>query len=254
MDLLNNEFKAPLYIQIESLIENKIVGQEYLPGERLPGERELASTYGVNRMTVKRAINNLVSRGFLIRKQGSGTYVKSHGIGDKYYFDLAFTNEQSNAGISELLAKNGIKVSNQILGREMIVRSHFLAKKLGLSADDEIFGLHRVRNIDNEPFAVEYNYLPGSLFANAMEIDFQTIGLYDYMNSKGAQPRHVYQRIQTLRAMEKEATLLQVDKGDWLYLIQYQSADQKGRLVEYTESFLNPEKVNLKFTVVKPSI
>ena len=65
----------PLYRQIMNLILNKINQQDLLPGDQLPSERLLAKYLSVNRSTVVRSLEELVSMGILIRKQGSGTFV-----------------------------------------------------------------------------------------------------------------------------------------------------------------------------------
>ena len=64
------DYRMPLYIQLQDIIIKKIEEKKYLPGEAIPSERKMAETYGVNRMTVKRAINKLVELGYLIRKPG----------------------------------------------------------------------------------------------------------------------------------------------------------------------------------------
>jgi len=249
VDSLNDLSHAPLYIQIENLIETKILNKEYLPGSRLPSERDLAKTYGVNRMTIKKAIHNLIDRGLLFSKQGSGTFVQTHGIGDKFYFD--FNEKQSNSGITEVLQNKGINVENQIIGKEILNDIPYFEAKLNIKEHDAIFGLHRVRKVKDIPFAVEYSYLPYSLFHDAMNVDFKKVGLYDYMNSKGHQPINVLQQTQAIKSLDKESRLLDIAKNKTIYYVQYMSTDEDGTIVEYTESYLNPEEVNLKFTLGK---
>ena len=54
------DYRMPLYMQLKEIIIKRIEDGEYLPGEKIPSEREMADTYGVNRMTVKNAISSLV--------------------------------------------------------------------------------------------------------------------------------------------------------------------------------------------------
>ena len=54
------DYRMPLYIQLQDIIIKKIEEKQYLPGEAIPSERKMAEAYGVNRMTVKRAVNKLV--------------------------------------------------------------------------------------------------------------------------------------------------------------------------------------------------
>ena len=54
------DYRMPIYIQLQDIIVKKIEENKYLPGEAIPSERKMAEMYGVNRMTVKRAVSKLV--------------------------------------------------------------------------------------------------------------------------------------------------------------------------------------------------
>lgn len=247
---MNDLFHAPLYIQIENLLERKILSKEFLPGSRIPSERDIATQYGVNRMTVKKAIDSLKTKGLVYRKQGSGTYVTaSNSDKGSLYFNLSFTDKNSNLGISELLTKKGIRFSNEVLGKAFITGNSFFNDKLKLTKKEKVFALHRIRKIKNKPFAIEYNYLPAKLFANALKIDFKNVSLYDYMDSKDHRPVYFSQFIQVLPAMKKEARLLKVKTGCLLYCIIYLGYDSQNNAVEYTESYFNADELSLQFTL-----
>ena len=64
------DYRMPLYMQLKEIIIKRIEDGEYLPGEKIPSEREMADTYGVNRMTVKNAISSLVEANILYRVHG----------------------------------------------------------------------------------------------------------------------------------------------------------------------------------------
>lgn len=72
---INKQDKTPLYQQITSQIIQAIQQGQLMPGDKLPPERQLSQLYGVNRSTVVRALEELVSLGWITRKQGSGTRV-----------------------------------------------------------------------------------------------------------------------------------------------------------------------------------
>lgn len=247
---MNDLFHAPLYIQIENLLEKKILSKEFLPGSKIPSERDLAIQYGVNRMTVKKAIDALREKGLLYRKQGSGTYVTSSNVDkENVYFNLSFTDKNSNSGISELLTKNGIHFSNEVIGKEIISNNAFLNDKLEQTNNDQVFALHRIRQIEDNPFAIEYNYLPAALFSGALDVDFKNVSLYDYMDSKKHRPVHISQFIQVVPALKKEARLLKTDEGSLLYYIVYLGYDEQNNAVEYTESYLVSDELHLQFTL-----
>ena len=66
---------VPLYIQIAEGLIAQIEQGDLTPGDRLPPERELSETLGVNRMTLRQALRVLDAQGLLIRQRGSGTYI-----------------------------------------------------------------------------------------------------------------------------------------------------------------------------------
>ena len=68
-------YQIPLYIQLKNLIIQRIKDGEYLPGEKIPSEREMSALYHINRMTVKHAINTLIDEGYLFRVKNNGTFV-----------------------------------------------------------------------------------------------------------------------------------------------------------------------------------
>ena len=65
----------PLYVQIAEGLLDQIESGQLHPGDRLPPERELSETLGVNRLTLRRALRVLEGRGLLSRRQGAGTYI-----------------------------------------------------------------------------------------------------------------------------------------------------------------------------------
>ena len=68
-------YNAPIYLQLREVVRSKIEDGEYAPGTAIPSENLLASTYGINRLTVRSAIDALVNEGLLKRVQGKGVYV-----------------------------------------------------------------------------------------------------------------------------------------------------------------------------------
>ena len=103
------DYRMPLYIQLQDIIIKKIEEKKYLPGEAIPSERKMAETYGVNRMTVKSAINKLVEQGYLIRKLGAGTYVAQR---DYKKIDLSYMDEIT--GGKGITFATGTQVSNSM--------------------------------------------------------------------------------------------------------------------------------------------
>ena len=75
--MLDQNSAVPLYEQLKGAISADIISGVYKPGTRLPSEAELEAEYGVSRITVRRAVKELVAEGFIVKKQGKGTFVRS---------------------------------------------------------------------------------------------------------------------------------------------------------------------------------
>lgn len=75
-----NSKNAPLYQQIFEEIKSAIEEGVYAPKERIPSEPELAAQYGVSRITVRRAVEDLCAEGYLVKQQGRGTFVSTPHI------------------------------------------------------------------------------------------------------------------------------------------------------------------------------
>jgi GntR family transcriptional regulator len=72
---INPDGPVPIYMQVADFIAAKIASGEWAPGRRLPGERDLASEWGVAYLTVRRAMQELRKRGLVVTVQGRGNYV-----------------------------------------------------------------------------------------------------------------------------------------------------------------------------------
>jgi GntR family transcriptional regulator, arabinose operon transcriptional repressor len=74
-DVINRNINKPIYKQIEDVILTGIKNDKYKAGEVIPSERELSEKLNVSRYTIRKAIEELVNKGYLYRKQGNGTFV-----------------------------------------------------------------------------------------------------------------------------------------------------------------------------------
>ena len=234
-------YKAPLYEQIEHLLYKKIKTREYFPGQKIPSERQLAEHYKISRNTVKRAINSLVKQGLLVRKLGKGTFVVS-GIDQR--FNISFENSNS---MTDSLSSSGISIANKQIKFFTNIDSKFLRQKLALKENESVYGVQRLKLHNGKPFALENSYVPGKYFPNFYKIDFNHIGLYDYMNSMGHELKYhqTYQQLETL--MSEEAKLLQISTNSFVFKSCYSTVDREDNIIEYTESYVKANEGKIHY-------
>ncbi len=72
---ISRQSPLPLYAQVRQILERELVEKQMQPGQMLPSEDDLARRFHVSRMTIRRALDQLVSQGRLRRVQGQGTFV-----------------------------------------------------------------------------------------------------------------------------------------------------------------------------------
>lgn len=142
--------RLPLYMQLSELLTREIGAGRWQPGERLPTEAALADRLGVAIGTLRKALAELESRGLLLRRQGSGTYVRqalpSDGQRSIYGF---FRLERADGG--------GGLPSADVLGFDRIPRPAALPALGGAPADapQPVWRVRRLRLLDGRPAALE---------------------------------------------------------------------------------------------------
>ena len=156
MELSRNTFE-PLYYQIRENLREKIHNHEYAAGSMIPSEADLCQLYGVSRVTVRRAVLDLVQEGLLTRGKGKGTFVEeSYGL---------TTVGGVQSFTQELLGLN-MRPTAKLLSCKIRPASRSLREKLSLDDGEEVVTVSRLRLADNEPCMVEvmnfpYKLVPG---------------------------------------------------------------------------------------------
>ena len=163
----------PIYQQITSYIKEYIEKGIYQKGNIIPSEQELCKQFNTSRMTVRRAISELVNDGSLYRVQGRGTFV-SHFV---------FRNSLEVLGFSYHMTKLGFKPSSKILSFETKKPDACIAEELRILPTDNVFLLSRVRMADLEPIAIENVYLPEKRFMGLDKYSFEENSLYDTLRT-----------------------------------------------------------------------
>ncbi|MGQ9637417.1 MAG: GntR family transcriptional regulator, partial [Thermodesulfobacteriota bacterium] len=145
----------PIYYQIKQTIKDWVVNREYLPGEKIPSENELAYKFKVSRLTIRQALSHLIQEGFLITRRGDGTFVTEDlNLINRYNFEFrGLLDDFFFAQISEVKAKS-VEI-NRILVPKVI------REKLDIEAEEnEVIQVKRVRYIRDRLLTYSINYLP----------------------------------------------------------------------------------------------
>lgn len=231
--------------RIKHLIIERIENNEYLAGEAIPSERELAAAYGVSRFAVRTAIDDLVRRRYLNRIPGSGTFVRKP---DFTKIALGVLQENENTSFSLLARRFGIHHSNKLISAGILTGNHYFAQKLQLKETDEIYGIQRVRIGNHQPMVLEYTFMPYHLFPDIANYNFEHFSLYDYMALKNHLPVSFQETMRMQKAAQHVKRALKIETDDEIInYLEITGFDRFGHLVEYTQSYSMPHNLEVRF-------
>nr|WP_243423714.1 GntR family transcriptional regulator [Fusibacter tunisiensis] len=245
MILIKKPYVPPLYIQIKDALIEKINSGELEGGSQLPSERELSEAYNISRMTARNALTQLVDLGYAYRVKGKGTFARLPNF-ERDFVKLS--------GFSQMLISRGIKPSNKVVNFSIVEADKKIASLLELTIGTKIYEIVRVRYGDQIPLALEYSYLPVSLFDNLLEYDFETHSLYEVIETVYKHKlKFSKQWIRITTLYKNEANYLDVVENTPAFLLESVSYDLNERVVEATRS-LNIGDRTTFYTELWPSV
>jgi DNA-binding GntR family transcriptional regulator len=212
---------VPMYYQVAQQLEQAIESGELAAGTRLDGELALADLLGVSRPTLRRAIEYLVDRGYLVRRRAVGTRV----VHPKVRRPVELTSLYDDLTASR---KNP---RTTVLSLETAAATDRVAHALGLNDGDEVLAIERLRHADGRPLAIMRNWLPLGL----VELDAERLGrsgLYQLMRAAGIGLHLASQTIGARGATAAEARLLEAHKGEPLLTMERITYNENGQSVE----------------------
>jgi GntR family transcriptional regulator len=198
---INRQDKTPLYDLIEQNLRELILRGQLVLGETMPSEWELADLYGVSRLTVRKAVDNLTRQGWLIRRHGVGTFVDHPSITEISPSKLSFT---------EQMRAIGRMPSSRLISLHVVAADVEVANMLKLEQGDPVVEIVRVRLADDVPILLETSYLSQKRFPgleNATELTSSS--LYEWLGTH-------YQTNVTVMDQTLEPVLLKEDQAQYL--------------------------------------
>ena len=217
---------GPLYLQLQRRIADAIASGRLAPGDSLPAERDLAAMTGLSRVTVRNAIQALVTSGQLVQRRGSGTFVqqKVERLEQALSLLTSFTED---------MARRGRTVDSHWMSRRIDAPAPEEVMALGLGADDRVARLERVRRSDGVPLAIERASIPASVLPAPEAVEGS---LYLALEQRGMRPVRAVQRISAANLGPRDAELLGVTPGVAGLRIERIGYLASGRVVEFTRS------------------
>ena len=225
---------GPRYVQLRQRLADGVSQGVLPPGSPLPPEREIAAITEFSRVTVRKAIQSLAEDGTIIQRQGSGSFIASK----PEHIEQRLTRLTS---FSEDMERRGKSATARWLERGLYLPSPEETEALGLSSEDSVARIVRLRLADGEPIAIERASLPTDILPNPLIVERS---LYEVLDQSGVRPVRALQKISAVNLSEANAELLAVPTGDAGLQIERISYTDSDRIVEFTQSIYRGDAYN----------
>jgi GntR family transcriptional regulator len=221
---LDESNSLPLYQQLQRALRQAIETHVLAPDDALPPERDLATDFNVSRITVRKAIDGLVSDGLLLRRQGSGTFVRARV--EKNFSKLTSFSEDMRARGRSPRSVWLRKSSGTVTPEESLT--------LRSSPGTPVYRFHRIRFADDAPMALEYATILASCLPS---IDAVESSVYAALERAGNRPVRALQRLRAVLLTGEQAKLLQAKEKDAGLLVERLGFLKDGRAAEFSLSY-----------------
>jgi GntR family transcriptional regulator len=215
---------SPLYMQVARKLVKDVRSGRYQVDQALPSERVLSERLDVSRVTARKAIDQLVEQGLVVRRRGSGNYIAPR-------IEQPLSNLSS---FSEQLQQRGYQPSSQWLRREVVLADADEQLSLGLSPGTRVARLERLRLADEVVMAFEVSVIPATVLPRPENVNGS---LYAHLGKTGHMPARALQHIRAMNAPAQLADRLGVPEGHALLFITRIGYTEHGQAVELTHSY-----------------
>ena len=229
--------KTPIWQAIAHALRGDLADGRYSPGDKLPTEAALAERFGVNRHTVRHALQALIDEGLIRTRRGAGAFVAAtptdYAIGNRVRFH-------------ENLIAAGRRPEKRKLSVEERAATQGEAMALSITAGDLVCAYHGLSLADGQPVAIFESIFPqGTLPGISEALDhtssvtaaLEMAGITDYTRAST--------RLTAVRATATQALHLQLKEGDPLLRSTGVNVDAQGRPVEYGRTWFAGDRITL---------
>ncbi|WP_025782811.1 GntR family transcriptional regulator [Sporosarcina sp. D27] len=230
------EKNQALHAYIKEDLLNRIKSGTYQVGDRIPTELELCKDFDVSRTTVRTALKQLTIEGYLVRKQGNGTFVAEHKVKQT----LSHTVKR----YSDQIAIQGKKAEISVVSIQVIPATELLTKVLHVSINDPIQCIERVRKANGEPTQFEIAYIPWKL-APGITKEHAESSLYETLKTNyHLQIAKTTEHVEIAFPDDRVAHILKYKEGLPCFYIETVAEDVEGNVFEYSRSYFRGDKTN----------
>lgn len=235
------ELPTPLYYQIQLVLRERIDQGYYIREGMLPSEVELSREFGVSRITVARAINELALLGLVERRRGAGTRIVPR--------DMAAAVPGDIDGLLENLTDMGNRTQVKVLEFGYTLPMPDVQAELQVGATELVQRAVRVRSYKRAPFSYLTSYVPGHIGQSFGEADMAVHSLLSLLERNGVKVGSARQAFGAVLADPKTGQALDVPVGTPLLSIKRTVCDREGHPVEYIRILYRTDRYQYRMTM-----
>ncbi len=231
------------YVAVREHLQRRIRAMQ--PGEQLPTEPVLCQEYGVSRITVRRAVDDLIRDGLIVREQGRGTFVTE----PRWTQQVRETFADRVTGFYRQQTELGREVGTEVLANH-VVRDVAAATALGLNPADELVELERLRFVNGTLHQHVYTYLPAARFGRLVGEDLSRGSLFDHLvREHGVTLVRNDLLVRLDRPEGRIARALEVEDGTVVLAMESLVYDETGAAVAFGTARHTPGNSEIAFTM-----
>ncbi len=225
---------VPYYYQIASFLRRKIEEGEFSPGAKLPNEHELAESFGVSRVPVRRALSLLEKENLLTRQRGRGTFVAEN---------LPAPQRPILTGVIEDYVTTGLKGTLRLLSMERIPASKAAAEFFEIPEKETIVLIRRLRTVDGVPYSYVMNHLPVSTAGEIPISDLNKHTMVSILEERlGISLQVILQTIEARSADSEIAAHLTVETTAPLLYVETFVRSREGDPVQFSQTYYRGDR------------
>jgi GntR family transcriptional regulator len=232
---------APLYEQIKEVLRARVLDGTYQPHEQMPSESEMMAAFGVSRITVRQALNDLQNEGLIFRIHGKGTFVSK----PKAFQDLGRLQ-----GFGEAMRQMGYETFARVVSIRHIKPTTQVQEKLKLAKRAKVTELQRVRFLNREPISLDITYVPTHVGMKLAKEDLASRDVFAILeNDYGLSLGHADLQIGSTLADENLAAQLKVEEGSPVLVIERTTHTSDGTPIDYEHLYYRGDAFQYKVRV-----
>jgi DNA-binding GntR family transcriptional regulator len=223
---------------VRSELRRAIIEGEFPPGSKLPNEETLCTRFSVSRITLREAVRGLIEDGYVVRRQGAGTFVTS---------GPALRNSlDTNFSYTEYLESTGIRASKKVLDAKRVAADAEVAVDLDLPHRAEVVVVRRVRIAGDRPAVYSIDSLPADIVDARLDLKAFSGSLYRLLASRGHGVDHARAVVTPTLATPEQVEILKVAPGTPLQHLKQVDFDVAGRPVMRSLEWHVPSVIELR--------